>query len=335
MRLSTPSFWYKKPSLTACFLAPLSWLYQGAQALHQRKRSVHPAYDPGIPVICVGNLVAGGSGKTPTALALYKLVTAKAISERPCFLNRGYGGTEKGPLLVDPAMHTPQEVGDEALLLAAAGPTIVATERQHGALLAREQGFDLIIMDDGLQNPSLRKTLSLVVIDGSAGFGNGRPLPAGPLREPLETGLARADAFLIIGDDKTDVHALLPLDKPAFSGHIQVPEGFETDRSIPYVAFAGLGRPEKFKATLEDYGLDIAAFQSFPDHHAYTAHDLQTLIDKATARKARLITTQKDAVKLPAAFIREQKPIVMPIEIVWNAPDDLENTLTDKIKKTK
>jgi tetraacyldisaccharide 4'-kinase len=264
------------------------------------------AFDPGIPVICVGNLTAGGSGKTPVAIAIAGMLRAKG--HRPTFLTRGYGGSEKGPALASRG-HDAQQMGDEALLLARAAPTIVAHDRAQGARLAVEKGATVLVMDDGHQNFGLRKSLSLVVVDAETGFGNGFQIPAGPLREPVAQGLARADAVILIGSERSEdgratkraqgngspdlqgfrgpvLRARLPADGSAFA-----------DKNV--FAFAGIGRPEKFAASLEQAGAHVIGRCFFPDHHPYTEDEILEL--KAVAGDALLVTTEKDFVRLSTA----------------------------------
>lgn len=321
--MKTPPFWYKNThSIQSALLWPISQLYRFGHSLHQARA---PApYRAACPVICVGNLTAGGSGKTPSVLALIDLIKAHDLAKNPHILTRGYGGSEKGPLLLDSARHDAWQVGEEPLLLARKAPVIVSSDRAAGARLAVQNGADLIIMDDGLQNPGLIKDLSLVVIDGTSGFGNKQLIPAGPLREPLEAGFARADAFIIIGEDRCNLHALLPADKPVFSAQIKAQSLPDTGR--PYVGFAGLGRPEKFKKTLEDCGLTLSHFESFADHHFYDSGDVQKLRSLAARYGASLITTEKDAVKLPEDFEVD----VLPVCLVW----DKETALLETVKHT-
>ncbi|MCB1556341.1 MAG: tetraacyldisaccharide 4'-kinase [Alphaproteobacteria bacterium] len=310
--LKTPSFWYEDKSWQKNLLGPIALIYQAGRRL---ARAGAPApYQSPLPVLCLGNLTAGGSGKTPAAIALMKILQEKSLAGSPCFLTRGYGGTERGPVRVDPARHTAVHIGDEPLLLARHAPVIVARDRPAGARLAAKSGIDVIVMDDGFQNPSLEKTLSLVVIDGDSGFGNQSLLPAGPLREPLSTGFARADGFILIGADRAGVIRRLPPEKPIFraqivSGKIRVSPATTEGEPLPYFAFTGLGRPEKLRKTLESQGITLAAFQDFPDHHRYTARDLRKLQESAARYGARLITTEKDVVKLPPEFATDVLPI--------------------------
>ena len=291
MTFKTPSFWYqpwdKMPPLLR-FFTPLGNLYGMAGVL--RGKFITPV-KMGIPVICVGNLVAGGSGKTPTALALLVLLKEAGMTKIPCFLTRGYGGNLTGPVFV--SQHSYREVGDEALLLAKAAPTIVAKDRIAGAHLALASGHDLIIMDDGFQNPALYKDASLVVVDGRLGFGNGFLIPFGPLREAVSSGLTRARAVIKVGEGPS-IHT----GKPVIGAKFQVTSDIAAGKRV--LGFCGLGQPEKFRQTLFESGFEIADFISFSDHHPYSHADIQALHVKAFEMKAHLVTTEKDLCRLPS-----------------------------------
>jgi len=325
MSLHTPQFWYKKdaaPGWRSTALLPLSWLYGLGRKLHVARAK---PYKAGIPVICIGNLTAGGAGKTPTAIALMQMVKTLKIAKNPHFLTRGYGGAARKAVLAKPDIHDANDVGDEALLLAVHAPTIISPNRADGAALAENIGADLIIMDDGFQNHQLAKDFSLLVIDGQSGFGNQYMLPAGPLREPLGAGLARADAFMIIGEDKHNIAVSLPMDKPLLNGTI-TPHVKNLDKEARYLAFAGLGQPEKFRATLEGLSFSIAAWQSFPDHYPYTQSDLKTLKSNAAALRAQLITTEKDFMRLK--HLQGADDIhVLPISMKIDNATELEKQL--------
>ena len=285
-----PEFWNGRDGaarLALAALAPLSWAYGASVAW---KHSHARPYRAHARVICVGNLTAGGTGKTPIVIAL-----ARALAERgrcPFILSRGYGGRTRGPVLVDAAQDTAREIGDEPLLLARAAPVVVARDRAAGAAFADAHDAEFIVMDDGHQNFDLAKDLSLVVADAETGFGNGRVLPAGPLREPVAQGLARADAVVLVGDGTPDLKGfagpvlrarLVPVDVVGLAGK-------------DAVAFAGIGRPDKFFATLRGLGAKLVETIAFPDHHAFSASDIARL--KAKARGALLVTTEKDFVRL-------------------------------------
>ena len=285
--MRAPDFW-RAPTLLARLLAPLGALYGASIAF--KARNTRP-FDPGIPVICVGNLTAGGSGKTPVAIAIAEMLRAKG--HRPNFLTRGYGGSEKGPALATRG-HSAAVMGDEALLLARTAPTIVARDRAAGARLAKEKGATVIVMDDGHQNFSLRKNLSLIVVDGETGFGNGYQIPAGPLREPVGQGLARADAVVVVGEGSPD---LKDFRGPVLRAHLAPDGAAFADKTV--FAFAGIGRPEKFVASLEASGATVTGSCFFADHHPYGEDELLQL--RAIAGDATLVTTEKDFVRLTTA----------------------------------
>ena len=294
MSLKEPDFWYPKAgqvSAEAFLLWPVGFFYDMAG---RARRAVSRPQKMSVPVICVGNLVAGGVGKTPIAIAVADILKAKG--HQPFFLSRGYGGVEEGPKRVEALGDNATAVGDEPLLLARRYPTIVAKNRPAGADLAISQGADCIIMDDGFQNPSISKDLSLVVVDGARGFGNGRVIPAGPLRESVTAGLKRADAVIIVGEDggvSRQVRATLSSDKvlsARLTPHTEQP----MDKKRRYLAFSGIGHPDKFFDTLREYGLPLSDQIPFPDHHVYTEDELSMLREKAISAHAALITTEKD-----------------------------------------
>jgi tetraacyldisaccharide 4'-kinase len=316
--MRAPDFW-TKDSATSRLLQPLGWAVAGAAAM--RRAASRPA-KAAVPVVCVGNLTAGGQGKTPTALALAAALVARG--RKPAFLTRGYGGSLAGPLPVDATRHDADAVGDEALLLARARPTILAHDRPAGADLAVAHGADLVIMDDGFQNPSLDKDLALIVIDGGYGFGNGRLLPAGPLREPVATGLARAHGVVLIGADETGLGARLPRDLVLLRATLQ-PTAPDTFRGRRVLAFAGIGRPEKFFATLAQCGAELVARHGFPDHHRYDEATLDALLAEASRLDAIPVTTEKDHVRLPPA--RRESVVPLPVQLAWDDPAALAGLL--------
>lgn len=296
--MRAPEFWQPGHSVLPGLLTPLSLLYDAGGRL--RRAVVRPERLP-IPVVCVGNLVAGGAGKTPTAMAIGAALAAKGRAVH--FLSRGYGGSLAGPVRVDPANHSALEVGDEPLLLAAQAPAWVARDRVEGGRAAVDAGAEVIVMDDGFQNPALHKDISLIVIDAGYGLGNGHVLPAGPLREPPAVGLRRADAVVYIADTGAAAARTQPA---ALDGctvlHARLEPGLEgfglVDSAV--VAFAGIGQPKKFFDTLRGVGCRIVASHAFADHHVYRADEIMALVEEATAADARLVTTAKDAVRLPA-----------------------------------
>jgi tetraacyldisaccharide 4'-kinase len=307
-----PEFWHHD-GVTPALLRPLGAVYGAAAWL--RERTSRP-WRASIPVICVGNLTVGGAGKTPTALALARIL--RGCGAQLAFLSRGYGGALGGPVQVDPKRHTARDVGDEPLLLSACAPTFIARNRKDGARLAAAKGAGVIVMDDGLQNPSLQKDLSLVVVDGGYGFGNGRVLPAGPLREPLARGLARADAFVLIGDDDRNLADPLKAHAPVLRARL-VPDAeahLLSGRCV--LAFAGIGRPEKFFATLRALGAIVVATRTFADHHPYTTDEVDKLLDAAKRDDATPVTTAKDWVRLP----EDARARVTPVRVELSFDDE-------------
>jgi tetraacyldisaccharide 4'-kinase len=286
--MRAPEFWSKDGALPA-LLSPLGALY-GA-TVRAKQRSATP-FRPQARVLCVGNLTAGGSGKTPIAIACARMLAARGL--KVMFLSRGYGGKLHGPILVQPAQHRAGDVGDEPLLLAPHAPTIVSRDRAEGARLADIHGADVIVMDDGFQNFQIVKDISLLVVDGETGFGNGRLIPAGPLREPIAQGLARADGVVVVGEGNP------PL--PGFAGPIAraqlVPTAPESLARHRVIAFAGIGRPEKFFATLAAMNVKATLTRSFPDHHRFTTLEIASLKHTAETTAALLVTTEKDYVRL-------------------------------------
>lgn len=331
--MKTPAFWYKKNlTLPAAFLIPFSWLYMAGATL--RKLVHRKPHRSAIPVICIGNLTAGGSGKTPVTIAIMRLLADERLSQKPCFLSRGYGGCKKGPLFVDRHKDSCRDVGDEPLLLARHGTTIISRNRAAGAVMAEKHGADMIVMDDGLQNLSLEKDICFTVIDGASGFGNALLIPAGPLREKVVTGFKKSDAFIVVGDDTTDIQKTLPSGKPVIRARLSVPEDWITAKDVSYVAFCGLGRPEKFRRTIEALGLKIAGWHEFPDHHAFQERELKHLDNEALGKNARLLTTEKDAVRIPSGFKFEGPLDIMPVRIEWIGEDNkkLAKIIADRTK---
>lgn len=326
--MRTPAFW-QGPNLLSDILMPLGDLYAAGGWLRQRLAAPRRV---AVPVICVGNLVAGGAGKTPTVLAVLARLLARG--RRPAALLRGYGGKLHGPLRVDRDRHDVEAVGDEALLLAGTAATWVARDRAAGAEAAAADGADTIVMDDGFQNPGLSKDLSLLVVDGIGGFGNGRLIPAGPLREPVGRGLARADAVVLVGPDRHDV-ARRAAGVPLLQARLH-PRGPTSLQGRRLIAFAGIGRPSKFFETLQDLQAELIGTAEFPDHHPYRDSDLAPLITKAERAGASLITTEKDALRLPQGLATAVE--VLPVELVFSRPaalDRLLDSLFDRAEAPK
>lgn len=333
MTLKTPDFWYRNeddapPAQERAEL--ISGLYEFAHNLHQKTANPYKAR---IPVICIGNIVAGGTGKTPTTLALLDLVRKNGLAQNPFIMIRGYGGAEKGPLRADPEKHSAWEIGDEALILAKYAPTIVAADRAAGAKLAESNGADMILMDDGLQNPGIHKDIKIVVINGEMGFGNKKLLPAGPLRQPLAHGLKNADAFIIIGEDKRDAKNEMPADKKLIKATLAQKETKtpDTNPQQKYLAFAGLGYPQKFFRFLkEKTSLNIVETLPFSDHHPYDEYELRRLHEHAQKLDAKLITTEKDLMRLPK--IEGIDVETVQVEIHWEKEDEILDIIKTSIQ---
>jgi tetraacyldisaccharide 4'-kinase len=326
MKLSTPRWWYSRDRRFApvarALLTPLSWIWAAATA---RRIAKGRPFDPGVPVVCVGNLTVGGAGKTPVAREIARRLGAHVLS-------RGYGGSEPGPLRVDPAVHTAAQVGDEPLMLARDLPVWIARDRAAGARAAAAAGAPAVVMDDGHQNPAVAKTLSLVVVDGETRddewpFGDGRVFPAGPMREPLAAGLARADAAVVL------LPADLPAADPALLAALSsvptlvarlAPSG--PPPPGPQVGFAGVGKPWKVERALVAAGCELADFWPFPDHYAYDEAMLQRLAERAAQFAAGLVTTEKDWTRLPASWRARITP--WPVRAVFEDETALDRLLS-------
>ena len=293
--MKTPNYW-KDKNIYSYLLSPFGWLYQCATLLNMTLKQPQKVDKP---VICIGNLTAGGTGKTPVSISFANLL--KELGKNPFFVSRGYGGKLHN-VVVDENKHSPQEVGDEPLLLARQAPVVVTPNRFEGAKLAIKNGANIIVMDDGFQNPTLKKDLSFLVFDGEFGYGNGLCIPAGPLRESLSSGLKRAQAIIIIGEDKHNLANKFK-DFPVFKGRI-VPQ-ISTQEKEPYQTI------------------------DFPDHHQYTKDELLSLIEKAKQNKCVLYTTSKDFVKIPAELRNNFK--VLEITIQWEDEENLKQFLKKNI----
>ena len=309
--MRAPDFWYRpRPTWQARLLAPAAALYAAGGAA---RLALGRAQRAPIPVVCVGNLVAGGAGKTPVALSLATL--AVEAGARPHLLAHAYRARLAGPVRVDAARHSAADVGDEALLLARVAPTWIAHDRAAVARAAAQAGAGLLIMDDGLQDPSLVKDLSLVVVDGEVGLGNGMVIPAGPLREPAARGLARAHAVVVMGDDAHGTARILSKHHSLLRARLEAAPAAETLAGKRVLAFAGIGRPAKFFRTLRDLGCELTDAAAFPDHHAYTADEIMGLCEGAAAADAVPVTTEKDHVRLPPEARAMVTPV--PVTLAW------------------
>lgn len=338
MKLNTPRWWYAREprhaSVLRFLLQPVSWVWATVTA-GRIARGV-PA-DAGAPVISVGNLTMGGSGKTPVAREILRLLRDAGVDAHA--LSRGYGGRLPGPLRVDPGAHAAEDVGDEPLMLASGAPAWIARDRVAGACAAAVNGAQAIVLDDGHQNPALAKALSLVVVDGETRdgewpFGDGSVFPAGPMREPLKAGLARADAVVILlpadapGADPELVEALG--DRPVFVARLQPaaspPPG-------PLVGFAGIAKPWKVERALKAAGADLADFAPFPDHAAFREDDLRFLADRADQFGAQLITTEKDWSRLSPAW--RERVTAWPVRAVFEDEAGFLALLKDRLQSAR
>ena len=329
--IRAPTFW-DRPGLLPSLLRPASRLVAAATA----RRVARPGWAAQVPVLCCGGATVGGAGKTTVALDLAQRLRDRGVAAH-C-LTRGYGGKVRGVLRVDPAQHSARLVGDEALLLSAAAPTWVARDRAAGARAAVAAGAETIVMDDGLQNPGLAKTLSLLIVDGGSGFGNGQVLPAGPLREPVAAAAARCRAAVLIGPDLAGAESHLPpkldvlratLEPDPAPDPAQNPAREPELRGRRVLAISAIARPEKFHATLRETGAEIVAQDSFPDHHPFSLAELDHLLDRAAALDAQPVLTAKDAVRLPAAL--RPRFHVLRIRLRWSDPAALEALLREAV----
>ena len=330
VKLGTPRWWYVRDGAPApmirALLRPVSWIWASATA---RRIARAAPIDPRVPVICIGNLTMGGAGKTPVAREVLARLRARGVAAHG--LSRGYGGREAGPLKVDPAAHTAADVGDEPLMLAVDGPFWIARDRAAGAQAAVHGGAQAIVLDDGHQNPSLKKTLSLVVVDGETRggewpFGDGAVFPAGPMREPFAVGLERADAVVLmlpadVAEPDPELMATFG-DKPVLIARLMPAQ---PPPSGPQLGFAGVAKPWKVEKSLKAAGCDLADFASFPDHAGFSEGTLRFLEDRAKLFGAGLLTTEKDWVRLPPAWRAKVK--AWPVKAVFEDPPALERLL--------
>ena len=323
--MQAPKFWYRSRSWQAILLSPLGVLYAWATA--RRQKNARPTQID-IPVICIGNLNVGGTGKTPTTIAIAQMLTSRGIAVH--IVSRGYGGSLQAVTQVDPRSHTADETGDEPLLMAAFAPTWVANERVEGARAAQNAGADVILLDDGFQDPSLTKDLAIVVVDAARGFGNGRCLPAGPLREPVHVGLKRADAVISIGEPEAQSQFReRSADQAGRIAHLTASLK-PIEMGMPwaegrYLAFAGIGDPEKFFATLRGLGAPLVRTVALDDHQKLARPMIQRLMKEAQSMNAQLVTTEKDAARLPADL--RSGILSLPVRLEFDDASALENLL--------
>ena len=318
--MRTPDFWDRN-GLSSRLLAPLGLAYG---AVGRTRRRLIGGRSAPTPVVCVGNVVAGGAGKTPVALSIGGALARNG--DRPHFLTRGYRGRLRGPVRVDPRRHGVGDVGDEALLLADVAPSWVARDRVAGACAAAAAGARIVVMDDGLQNPGLIKQSSLLVFDGGYGVGNGRLLPAGPLRESLDDALGRADAVVLLEPDRLGYGDELASRLPVLRARLRPSPQSCSLVGRRVLAFAGIARPAKFFNTLDELRCDVVAAHAFPDHHVYAERQVMKLVEHAAAQGATPVTTAKDAVRLPS----EARAMVEILHVVveWEDPAAIESLLT-------
>ena len=320
-----PGFWFdRRPGIAARLLTPLSWLWQAGGRIKARR--VEP-FRADRPVICIGNVNLGGTGKTPVAIEIGRALAAEGA--HPHFISRGYGGTlTDRTTRVDLERHSAQDVGDEPLLLAGTAPTWIGADRVASAKAAVAAGASHLILDDGFQNHSLIKDLSFLAVDSTVGFGNGCVVPAGPLREPVQEALSRADAIILLGDGPVP-NAIENREIPCFRGHLTPdrPEALPAGSRV--MAFAGIGRPEKFFATLRGMHLDIVATRSFPDHHSYSDDDTSAILAESQRVHAIPVTTEKDFVKLSPVI--QNRILAVGIHVTWQdeTPVSLVSSVTN------
>lgn len=331
-----PAFWYRPPSWMSHLLAPFGATYGAITT----QRMTRDGVSAGLPVLCVGNYHVGGAGKTPATLALVKLL--REMGEQPFVVSRGYGGSQQGPVRVDQVAHTAADVGDEPLMMASSVPVILSRDRVAGAAMARAQGASVVLLDDGFQNPALVKDASLIVIDAVRGVGNGSVFPAGPLRAPLEPQIARTDALIVIGTgDAANVIAtkVLRHGAPVMLAHL-VPDQVSVDRlrGQHVLAFAGIGDPLRFFATLHACGVDVVEEKAFADHHPFTPDEIGSLVSDAAARSLTLVTTAKDMARI-RSDVRLQSYAngiaTFPVTLDFDDAAMLRNFVTERLAKAR
>lgn len=331
-----PAFWYRPSSWTSLLLMPLAAVY-GAIAGH---RLQNKGFDAGIPVLCVGNYHVGGAGKTPTVLALVKLL--RDLGERPVVLSRGYGGRLRGPVMVDLDRHAAADVGDEPLMMARTVPVVVARDRIDGIALARSLGAGVIVMDDGFQNPAVTKDASLIVIDAYRGLGNACVFPAGPLRAPLPPQVARTDALIVVGDGSAAeavAAAVKARGKPVMSARLKADEAQVASLHGRRVfAFAGIGDPSRFFRTLGASGIEVVKERAFADHHPFSKTEIEGLLAEAKREALMLVTTEKDLARMRnreglPPWAQEIVPFKVALEV--DGTTELRKLLSESLFKAR
>jgi len=317
-------------------LSPLAAIYGAIAARRMRRKG----FDAGIPVFCVGNYHVGGAGKTPTVLALVKLL--RDLGETPVVLSRGYGGRLRGPVMVGPDRHLAADVGDEPLMLAQTVPVAVARERLDGLALAKSQGATVIVMDDGFQNPAIAKDASLIVIDGHRGLGNACVFPAGPLRAPLPPQIDRSDALIVVGEGKAAeavAAAIAAQDKPVLTAQIKADEAtLSSLRGQRVLAFAGIGDPDRFFRTLAGNGVEVIRQRAFADHHPFTQGEIEALLSEAKSEALIPVTTEKDLARLGVGG--ELPPwaqgiVAFPVKLEFDSALKLRRFVADRLLRAR
>ncbi|HET7889700.1 MAG TPA: tetraacyldisaccharide 4'-kinase [Bradyrhizobium sp.] len=331
-----PAFWYRPSSGISLLLSPLAAIY-GAVAARRMQRK---GFDAGVPVFCVGNYHVGGAGKTPTVLALVKLL--RDLGETPVVLSRGYGGRLRGPIMVQSDRHTAAEVGDEPLMLARTVPVAVARERLDGLALAKSQGASVILMDDGFQNPAIAKDASVIVIDAHRGLGNACVFPAGPLRAPLPPQIDRTDALIVIGEGdaaRAVAATIAAQNKPVLAAQIKPDEAaLASLRGRRVLAFAGIGDPDRFFRTLRGNGIEVATQRAFDDHHPFTHDEIEALLTEARRDALIPVTTEKDLARIGAAGAPPswaQGIVAFPVTLEFDSAPDLRRFVADRLFRAR
>lgn len=331
-----PAFWYRPPSWISRLLLPFGAIYGAITA----QRMMRKGAVAGIPVFCIGNYHVGGAGKTPTTLFLAEVL--REMGEQPFVVSRGYGGRLEGPVRVEVDKHTAKDVGDEPLMMAAKVPVVVSRDRAVGAALARGEGASVILLDDGFQNPSLVKDASLIVIDSGRGLGNGYVFPAGPLRAPLPPQMARTDALIVVGEGHAadDIAKRLRADGKAVL-HATIrpdPGAIAALSGKPVLAFAGIGDPARFYATLRKSGVEVMGVRSFDDHHPYKSGDIKQLVAYAKEKSLTLVTTEKDMARLrsDAGLVPHVRDIVaFAVSLDFDEEEAFRRFVADRLAKAR